>query len=128
MKFKFLLIGIIAVLFFSVSAESADWLNYVEGKDGALFYVDMESIKPTSENTISISKKVEPAGSSDIASVLSEVEMDCNNSMIHYLKETTRFKDGKSQSSWKNEKFRKVTVEDNDEALLELICSLKKSK
>lgn len=129
MKIKTCLSGIFITLFLLIaSAESADWLNYVEGKGGARIYVDMESIKSTSANTIMILKKVEPAGSSGIASVLSEIEMDCDNSMIRYLKETTYFRDGKSESTSKDEEFRKVTVEDDDESLMELVCSLKKTQ
>ena len=128
MKIKTYLSGIfIAFLFLTVHAESSDWLNYVEGKGGTLVYVDIESIKSTSADTIRILKKVEPAGSSEIASVLSEIEIDCRNSMIRYLKETTHFRDGKSESTSKNEEFRKVMVEDDDESLMELVCSLKKS-
>lgn len=119
---------VIALLLFSVPAESADWLNYVEGKGGDMVYVDMESLKPTSVNTIKVVKKVEPAGTTAIASVTSEIEIDCVNSMIRYIKETTRFKGGRSKSSAKNEAFRKVTIEDDDESLMELICSLKKSR
>jgi len=117
-----------AILFLAVPSQSADWLNYVEGKGGEMVYVDMESIKSTSEKTIRVLKKVEPAGSSEIASVLSEIEIDCKNSMIRYLKETTYFKNGKSGSTSKSEWFRNVTIEDDDESLMELVCSLKKSK
>ena len=126
---KLLLSGMfIALLFFSVPAESADWLNYVEGKGGDMVYVDMDSIKTTSANTINVLKKVEPAGTTAVASVVSEIEVDCANSMIRYLKETTRFKGGRSKSVSRDETFRKVTVEDDDESLMELVCSLKKSK
>jgi hypothetical protein len=125
---KTFVLGIIALLFLAVPAESADWLNYVEGKGGDMVYVDMDSIKSTSANTIRVLKKVEYDGSSGIASVLSEIEMDCKNSMMRYLKETTYFKDGKSRSALKDEGFRKVTIEDDDESLLELVCSLKKSR
>ena len=123
-----LLLIFIALLFFSVPAESADWLNYVEGKGGDMVYVDMESIKSTSANMITVLKKVEPAGTTAVAAIVSEIEVDCTNSMIRYLKETTLFKGGRSKSSSKNEKFRKVTVEDDDESLMELVCSLKKSR
>ena len=124
----FLLLIFTAVLFISVPSESADWLNYVEGKSGEIVSVDMDSIKPTSANTIMVVKKVEPAGSSDLISVTSEIEMDCKGSMIRYLKEVTRFKKGKAKSISMNEVFRKVTIEDEDESLMELVCSLKKSK
>ena len=124
----FLLLIFTSLLFLTGRAQSADWLNYVEGKGGEMVYVDMESIKSTSENTIRVLKKVEPAGSSIIVSVLSEIEMDCKNSMIRYLKETTYFKNGKSSSISKSEWFRNVTIEDDDESLMELVCSLKKSK
>jgi len=119
---------LIALIFLNAPAESADWLNYVEGKGGDMVYVDMESIKSTFWNRIKVLKKVEPAGSSAIASVLSEIEIDCKNSMIRYIKETTYFKGGSSRSVSKNEEFRKVTIEDDDEPLMELVCSLKKSK
>ena len=128
MTIKKCLFGIlIALLLLTVHAEAADWLNYVEGKGGALLYVDMESLRTTSAGTIRILKKVEPSGSSGIGSILSEIEMDCRNSMIRYLKETTKFSDGTSDSVSKNEEFRKVTLEDDDESLMELVCSLKRS-
>ena len=125
---KILLLGILALLLLTVYAESANWLNYVEDKGGSRIYVDMESIKSTSANTIKLLKKVEPGGLSGIDSVLSEMEMDCGNSMIRYLKVTTYFNDGKSEIASRDEEFRKVTVEDDDELLMELVCSLKKSK
>lgn len=126
---KLFLSGIfVALLFLTAFAESADWLNYVEGKDGDMIYIDMDSIKRTSSNTIRILKKVEPAGSSGVASVLSEIEMDCKKSMIRYLKETTYLRNGESSTASKNKKFRKVTIEDDDEALMELVCSLERSK
>jgi len=118
----------IVLLFLTVPAESANWLNYVEGKGGDMVYVDMDSIKSMSADTIRIFKKVEPAGSSEIVSVLSEIELDCKNSMMRYLKDTTYLRNGESSTASKNEKFRKVTIEDDDESLMELICSLKKSK
>ena len=125
---KIFLFTVLVLLFFSVSSESSDWLNYVESKNGDMSYIDMESIKPASAKTIRVLKKVEPAGASKITSVVNEIEMDCKNSMMRYLKETTFFKNGKSRSALKHEKFRKITIEDDDESLMELICSLKKSK
>lgn len=118
----------IVLLLLPVQARSADWLNYVEGKSGDRVYIDMDSIKRTFSNTIRISKKIEFADSSKISSVVSKIEMNCKNSMIRYLTETTYFKDGKSRAVPKNEKFRKITEEDFDEPLMELVCSLKKSK
>jgi hypothetical protein len=115
MAIKTFISGIfIAMLFFSVPAESEDWLNYVEIEGGGQVYVDMESIESTSGNTMRVVKKVEPSGTTAIASVVSVVEMDCEKNMIRYLKETTYYKGGKTSSSSKNEEFRKVTVEDVD--------------
>lgn len=124
----FLLLIFTSLLFLTGRAESADWLNYVEGKGGEMVYVDMESIRSTSENTIKVLKKIEPAEGSAIVSILSEIEIDCKNSMIRYLKETTNFKNGKSRSVLKSEWFQNVTIEDDDESLMELVCSLKRSK
>lgn len=127
MRLKTCLYVIAALFFLTVHAESADWLNYVEGKDGDMVYVDMESIRSTSSGTITVTKKVEPASKS-ISSITSKIEMDCRNYKIRYLEETTRLKSGKSKTAAKNEEFRKVTIEDEDESLMELICSLKKSR
>lgn len=118
----------ITLLFLPVQAQSEDWLNYYEGNAGDMAYIDMHSMRYMSVNDIRILKKVEPGGLSRTALILSEIVMDCENSMIRYLKETTYFKDGSSSSDAKYEKFRKVTIEDDDESLMELICSLKKKK
>ncbi len=77
---KLFLSGIfIALLFFSVPSQSADWLHYVESNKGDTVYIDMESIKRTFSNTIRISKKIEPADSSKITLVVSKIEMNCKN-------------------------------------------------
>jgi hypothetical protein len=128
MTIRTLLPVVAALLFITVQAESADWLNYVEEKDGDMLYIDMDSIERISANNVRIVKKIEPAGPLEVMSVVNEIEMDCGKRLIRYLNETTYMRNGKSNTSSRNDKFRRVTEEDADESLMELVCSLKKIK
>ena len=123
---KALLINILALFLMSTITEGANWLYFIENERGDKFYIDMESIRHTSRDTIRVLKKVEPGNSSKISSLVSDIELDCKGSRIKFLKGTIYFKDGKTGTNRKNGKFQKVTAEDIEESLLELVCSLKK--
>ncbi|GBD95923.1 hypothetical protein BMS3Abin06_00803 [bacterium BMS3Abin06] len=123
---KTLLISILALFLLPTLTEGANWLYFIENERGDKFYIEMDSIRHTSHDTVRLLKKVEPGNSSKISSLVSDIELDCKGSRIKFLKETTYFKDGKTRTKRKNEKFQKVTAEDIEESLLELVCSLKK--
>ncbi len=117
----------IAVLLLTISAaEGADWLSFLENDNGDKLFVDMDSIRRTSPDTVRLQKKVVPGGSSDIDALVSDIVMDCKRRQIKYLTETTHFKNGKTAAHAQGRGFRQITGKDIDESLLELVCSLKK--
>jgi len=107
-------------------SEGADWLHFVDSMQGDRCYIDVDSIERTAPDTMKVIRKVEPEHSQDIASLVSSLEMDCKGSRIKSIEETTYFKNGTTQTSRGNNQFRKINPDDLDEALLELVCSLKK--
>ena len=109
-------------------AEAANWLNFLENDKGDRFYIDMDTIRHTSESIMKVTRKVEPADGAKITAVVSDIEMDCGGSSIKALNQTTYYIDGSSISTEKNGSFKIVTNSDIDETLLELVCSLRKSK
>lgn len=116
----------LALFLLSTLTEGANWLYFIENERGDKFYIEMDSIRHTPHNTVRLLKKVEPGNSSEISSLVSDIELDCKGSRIKFLNETTYFKNGKTGTNRKNGKFQKVTAEDIEESLLELVCSLKK--
>ncbi|HDH06043.1 MAG TPA: hypothetical protein ENH01_10105 [Nitrospirae bacterium] len=74
---KALLINILALFLMSTITEGANWLYFIENERGDKFYIDMESIRHTSRDTIRVLKKVEPGNSSKISSLVSDIELDC---------------------------------------------------
>ena len=107
-------------------SEGADWLHFVDSMQGDRCYIDVDSIERTAPDTMRVIRKVEPEHSQDIDSLVSSLEMDCKGSRIKSIEETTYFKNGTTQTSRGNNQFRKINPDDLDEALLELVCSLKK--
>jgi hypothetical protein len=125
---KTFLLSILVLFSVSSLAEGVNWLIYFESERGSKSYIDMDSIKQTSHYTTRVLKKVEPGNPSEISSLVSEAVIDCKNNRIKYLKETAYLNNGETEIRPKNDRFQKVTAEDIDESLLELVCSLKKSK
>ena len=125
---KVVLINILVLLFTSPLTEGANWLYFLENERGDKYYIDVDSIQYTSSHTVRVFRKVEPGDSSQISSLSSDIEMDCKGSRIKILEETSYLLNGKTKISRKNTTFQKVTAEDIEESLLELVCSLKKSQ
>jgi hypothetical protein len=125
---KVVLINILVLLFTSPLTEGANWLYFLENERGDKYYIDVDSIQYTSSHTVRVFRKVEPGDSSQISSLSSDIEMDCKGSRIKILEETSYLPNGKTKISRKNTTFQKVTAEDIEESLLELVCSLKKSQ
>ena len=123
---KALLTGVLALLFMSAAAEGANWLYFIEDDKGDKFYIDIDSIQRVSPDTVRVSRKIEHKPSSKIVSLVGDVEMDCKLNRIRILKETANYKNGKSGTVKGHSNFKKVTTADIEEALLELVCSLKK--
>lgn len=99
----------------------------MQNNKGDNYYVDLDSIKHTSSETVRISKRVEFKDSSGYF-LVSDIELDCEEKRIRVLKETYHDKNGEVKTTQKNEKWQYVNAEDIDELLLEFICSLKKTR
>ena len=125
---KTVLLSILSLLLISpLMTEGADWLYFIEDGKGDKFYIDMDSIRQIKPHLFSLLKKVEPGDSPDISYVVSSIVMDCEGGRLKLLKETVYLKNGKSRAGRIDREFRKITEEDIDESLMELVCSLKKA-
>jgi len=95
---------------------------------GDSFYVDLESMKHVSPGIVRILKKVELKGPSEYASIVSDIEMQCDDIKMRVLEEISYDKSGAGKTTQKDGKWQTVNPEGTDELLLELVCSLKKSE
>ena len=107
-------------------SEGINWEHYMQNSAGDNYYVDLDSIKHTSSDTIRLLKKVEPKDSSKHTRSVSNIEMDCKEKRTKLLQKTTYNNTNITAATNENEKWRHVTADDIDELLFELICSLKK--
>ena len=123
---KILIMSLLTLFVASAVSEGANWLHFVDSIQGDRCYIDVDSIEQTAPGTMRVIRKVEPENSQDISSLVSSLEMDCTGSRIKSIEETTYFKNGTTQKTKGENQFRKISPEDLDEALLELVCSLKK--
>lgn len=116
------------ILFLVVSvATGAEWMYFMENSKGDNYYVDLDSIEPSSPDTFRLQKKTEPADQSKYVSLVSEAELDCKGGKIRVLKETSYDKKGKVTEDEKNSAWQNAGDDNINELLMEFICSLKKS-
>jgi len=104
----------------------SDWLYFIDTEKGEKCYIDLASIKHVSGHMVEVKRKVEPNNSSDIASLVSHLEMDCSGNRMRVLKKVTYYKSGKTGTEQGDASFRNIGAEDFEESLMELVCSLKK--
>ena len=123
----FFIITALIVILAPAASKGADWEYFMQDNKGDSHYIDLESIKQSPSGTAKIVRKVEHGSSSEYASRVSEIEMDCMTNKIRIIKETAFSKSGKSSAVKNDGKWRNVAPEDLDELLLELVCSLKKT-
>ena len=110
----------------SAVSGASDWLHFIDTEKGEKCYIDLESIKRVSADIVEVSRKIEPQHSSDVASLVSHLEMDCSRNRFRVLQEITHYKNGKTGTTAGSSTFRKVSSADFEESLMELVCSLKK--
>jgi hypothetical protein len=120
-------ITIITILIAS-SAYSTDWLYFIESGAGDKHYIDMDSLKRSPENIVSLLRKVEYGNSSKLAYVISDLEMDCEKLKIRKLSEKAYGPDGLTTSAKNNSDWQAINPEGIDESLHELACSLEKKR
>jgi hypothetical protein len=118
-------------LFFLAGAglsEGTSWLYLIENGKGDKCYLDIDSIKRTSTDTMQVVRKIEPHKSEEVSSLVSHLEVDCKGSRIKLLREITNFTNGESRTIKGKPRFQSAGPEDIEESLVEFVCSLKKAR
>ena len=123
---RILLVAACFLLLGSIVSGASDWLHYIDNEKGEKCYIDLDSIKRSSSDTLKVRSKVEPKSSSNVSSMISHLEMDCSGYRLRVLKEITHYKSGKTGTAPGKKAFRKVSPSDFEESLMELVCSLQK--
>ncbi len=109
--------AVFCLLLMPMQVNAADWLHFMEDINGDVIYIDMESIKYTSEHTAEVATKTGSKGTA--GKNMSTVELDCK---------TSRLRVTKGPDSTKDKKWHAVDPDGMDELLLEFVCSLKKAR
>ena len=123
---RILLISACFLFMGSIVSGASDWLHFIDNEKGEKCYIDLDSIKRLSADTMKVRSKIEPKSSSNVSSMISHLEMDCSGYRLRVLKEITHYKSGKTGTAAGNNTFRKVSPADFEESMMELVCSLKK--
>jgi len=118
----------IILLLITSSAYCTNWLYFIESSKGDKHYIDMDSLKRSSENIVSVKRKIESGDSSDPAYVISDMELDCAKVRIRTLSEKSYGPDGSTTSVESKSEWKDLNPEGIDESLYELACSLKKKR
>ena len=117
------------LLFLSPSiSRGADWEHLMRDNKGDSYFIDLESIRQTSSGTTRLLRKVEPGDTSKYSSIITEMEIDCKGKRTRALKESYYSDKGVSSSGNTDEKWQDVRPEDMNELLLEIVCSLRKTR
>ena len=113
---NFFVAAVLCLVLMPVTAGAVDWLHFMEAGNGDVVYIDIESIKYTSEHTAEVTTKTE----SKVGDVnrISTVELDCKINQLKVIK---------GADSAKDKKWHAVDPDGMDELLLEFVCSLKKA-
>ncbi len=115
-------------VFITSSVYCADWLNFFESSEGNRHYIDLESISRSHEGIVSVKRKIEFKGSSELDYVISAFEMDCNQGKMRKMSEKAFKQHAPSSSTMSKSEWLAVTPEGLDESLYELACSLQKKR
>jgi len=126
MKKKFLALTAFTLIAIVSGAEGISWEYFMQNSRGDNYYVDFDTIQHSSSDTFRISKKVVPEQPANYSSLVSSIELDCKEKGIRVLQETVTYNSGDIETFDRNEKWHSVHTEDEDDLLLEFICSLKK--
>ena len=125
---KILMFCTIALMSISLasSGHCTDWLYFIESGKGEKYYIDLDSMKRSPENIVSITRKIEYIDSSNHTYLISTIEMDCEKVMMRILSENAYGQEGLAVSSKSPGDWQAVNPEGIDESLYELACSLQK--
>ena len=108
---------VLSMFLTAMPANAADWMHFMEKGNGDIIYIDMESIKFTSEHIAEVATSVESKETGEAS--VSKAGLDCKNNRLRILKTSDGSKD---------DKWREVDPAGMDELLLEFVCSLKKAR
>ncbi len=114
---NFFAAAVLCLLLMPVLAGAADWLHFMEDSNGDVVYIDIESIKYTSEHTAEVATKTESKGGD--GNRISTVELACNTGRLRVIK---------GSDSAEDEQWHAVDPAGMDELLMEFVCSLKKAR
>jgi hypothetical protein len=126
---KIVFMNICAVLLiYAIIAEGADWLNLIQNEKGENQYIDIDSIEKASDHTFRVVRKTEFNDPSSPDYIVSHLELDCEKNRVKLLEETSYDKNGAAKTTKGNGQYKDVGPDDIDESLMELVCSLKKTR
>jgi hypothetical protein len=126
MKKQYLTLAAFILLAIVSGAEGTRWEYFMQNSRGDNYYVDLDTIEQSSPDTFRISKKLVPKQPSKYSSLVSSIDLNCQEKGIRLLQETVTYENGEVRTFVRNEKWHSVHSDDTDELLLEFICSLKK--
>lgn len=124
-------IMIVFGLFFAVSiTEGADWVLISLSNTDDKIYIDKESIKHNSKNTIIVWEKHVPKGSTfekpfnskKVTRLLVYREYDCDHKMKRKLQSNFYFEDGSKQEYQSPDEWSYVIPETVAEAIIQYLC------
>jgi hypothetical protein len=124
-------IMIVFVLFFSITiAEAADWVLITSSNDGDKIYIDEESIKHISKNTMQVWEKHVPEGSTfekpfnskKVTQLLVYREYDCDQKRKRKLQSNFYFEDGTKQEYQGPDEWSYVIPETVAEEIIQYLC------
>ena len=129
------LIMIVVVLCFAITiAEAADWVLITSSNDGDKIYIDQESIKHNSTNTIKVWEKHVPEGSTfekpfnskKVTRLLVYREYDCEQKRKRKLQSDFYFEDGSKQEYQGPDEWSYVIPETVAEIIIQYLCKNEK--
>jgi hypothetical protein len=128
---KKILIMIAFVLFFVTTiAEGVDWVLITLSGGGDKIYIDEESIKHNSKNTIKVWEKHVPTGSTfekpfnskKVTQLLIYREYDCDQERKRQLQLNFYFEDGSKQEFQSPDEWSYVIPDSVAEAIIKHLC------
>jgi hypothetical protein len=116
------------MIFIAVSAYCTDWLYFIENGNGDKHYIDLDSLKRSSQNIVSLRRKIEYKEPVKHSYLISDIEMDCEKVIMRKLSEKAYGPDAAGEDALIMSDWHAINPEGIDESLYELACSLKKKR
>ena len=117
-----------AMIFFAALSYFTDWLYFIENANGDKHYIDLDSLKRSSQNIVSLRRKIEYKEPVKHSYLISNVEMDCEKVIMRERSEMADGPDSTGANAQVMSDWHAINPEGIDESLYELACSLKKKR